>query len=276
MCQFPRYTVLMSVYHKEKPEYLRISINSMLDQTVKPSEFIIVEDGTLTPQLYAVIDTFTKENRGLFKIVKNKKNLGLGPSLNKGIKIAKNEFIARMDSDDYSVPTRCEEELKIFKRYPDLGIVGSFEAEYIDEIENVVSVHKVPEKNSEIKKFMKRRCAILHPTVMYKKSEVIRSGNYHSVPLYEDYDLFSIMTLKSGVKSYNIQKNLYYIRTSPDFYKRRGGIKYAKTALQFKAKLYKQGYMSIIDFFISGLGQSMVCLLPNSMRKVFYNKVLRK
>lgn len=248
----------------------------MLDQTVKPSEFIIVEDGTLTPQLYAVIDTFTKENRGLFKIVKNKKNLGLGPSLNKGIKIAKNEFIARMDSDDYSVPTRCEEELKIFKRYPDLGIVGSFEAEYIDEIENVVSVHKVPEKNSEIKKFMKRRCAILHPTVMYKKSEVIRSGNYHSVPLYEDYDLFSRMTLKSGVKSYNIQKNLYYIRTSPDFYKRRGGIKYAKTALQFKAKLYKQGYMSIIDFFISGLGQSMVCLLPNSMRKVFYNKVLRK
>lgn len=276
MRQFPRYTVLMSVYYKEKPEYLRISINSMLDQTVKPSEFIIVEDGPLTPQLYSVIDTFTKENRRLFKIVKNKKNLGLGPSLNKGIQMSTNEFIARMDSDDYSVPKRCEEELKIFKKYPDLGIVGSFEAEYIDKIENIVSVHKVPEKNSEIKKFMKRRCAILHPTVMYKKSEVIKSGNYHSVPLYEDYDLFSRMTLEYDVKSYNIQKNLYYIRTSPDFYKRRGGIKYAKTALQFKAKLYKQGYMSIIDFFISGLGQSMVCLLPNSMRKVFYNKVLRK
>lgn len=131
------YTVLMSVYIKEKAEYLKLSIQSMLDQTVPPDEFILVKDGPLTMEL-------------------------------------------------------------------------------------------------DIAKFMRRRCAILHPTVMYKKGAVIRSGNYHSVPLYEDYDLFARMVLEYNVRSYNIQENLYYIRTSEDFFKRRGGLKYAKTVLNFK------------------------------------------
>ena len=110
---------------------------------------------------------------------------------------------------------------------------------------------------------------------MYKKGAVIRSGNYHSVPLYEDYDLFARMVLEYNVRSYNIQENLYYIRTSEDFFKRRGGLKYAKTVLNFKWKQHKKGYMSLADFCISGLGQAFVCVLPNSLRKVIYLKLLR-
>ena len=123
---------------------------------------------------------------------------------------------------------------------------------------------------------MRRRCSILHPTVMYKKSSVIACGNYHSVMLYEDYDLFARMVLEYDVKSYNIQESLYYIRTSEDFFKRRGGIKYAKTVLKFKWGQFKKGYMSIMDFCISGIGQAFVCILPNSLRKWFYLKFLRK
>ncbi|MFR2166550.1 MAG: hypothetical protein ACLS5W_01395 [Coprococcus sp.] len=119
-------------------------------------------------------------------------------------------------------------------------MVGSFEAEFIGEKDNIVSVHRVPETHNEITKFMRRRCAILHPTVMYKKSAVIRSGNYHSVPLYEDYDLFARMVLEYNVRSYNIQENLYYIRTSEDFFKRRGGLKYARTVLNFKWNQHKK------------------------------------
>lgn len=276
MSEFPKYTVLMSVYRKEKPEYLKISISSMLAQTVKPSEFIIIEDGPLTSALYSVIDEFVQNNKSLFKIIKNTKNLGLGLSLNKGIIASKNELIARMDSDDYSVPERCQKELEVFKNNPSLGIVGTFEAEYIGKIANIVAIHKVPETNTEIKKFMKRRCGLLHPTVMYKRSSVIISGNYHSVPLYEDYDLFSRMIMEYKIEAYNIQENLYYIRTSPDFYKRRGGVQYAKTALQFKANLYKKGYTKLTDFIISGVGQAVVCILPNKIREIIYNKILRK
>lgn len=274
--QNSKYTVLMSVYFKEQPEYLSLSIESMINQTIKPDEFIIVKDGPLTPELSEVIDSFVMNYPDLFKIISNDTNLGLGPALAKGIIASRNELIARMDSDDYAISTRCEKQLERFNADPELEIVGSYEAEFVDDINNVISIHRVPTESSEIKKFMRRRCSILHPTVMYKKGAVLKSGNYHSVFLYEDYDLFSRMVLAHHVKSYNIPESLYYIRTSDDFFKRRGGAKYAKTVLKFKWGQYKKGYMSLLDFCISGLGQAFVCILPNSLRKGFYMNFLRK
>ena len=263
MMQNSKYTVLMSVYYKEKPEYLSLSIESMLNQTVKPDEFIIVKDGPLTTELDEVINNFVTAYPKTFNIIVNETNLGLGPALAKGIENSKNELIARMDSDDYVVSTRCERQLEKFR-------------EFVDDIDNVISIHRVPSENDEIERFMHRRCSVLHPTVMYKKSAVLKSGNYQSVLLYEDYDLFARMVLEYHIKSYNIPEPLYYIRTSEDFFKRRGGIKYAKTVLKFKWGQYRKGYMSLMDFCISGLGQAFVCVLPNSLRKIFYMKFLRK
>ena len=274
--QNSKYTVLMSVYYKEKPEYLSLSIESMLNQTVKPDEFIIVKDGPLTTELDEVINNFVTAYPKTFNIIVNETNLGLGPALAKGIENSKNELIARMDSDDYVVSTRCERQLEKFREDPKLGMVGSYEAEFVDDIDNVISIHRVPSENDEIERFMHRRCSVLHPTVMYKKSAVLKSGNYQSVLLYEDYDLFARMVLEYHIKSYNIPEPLYYIRTSEDFFKRRSGIKYAKTVLKFKWGQYRRGYMSLMDFCISGLGQAFVCVLPNSLRKSFYMKFLRK
>lgn len=276
MMQNSKYTVLMSVYYKEKPEYLSLSIESMLNQTVKPDEFIIVKDGPLTTELDEVINNFVTAYPKTFNIIVNETNLGLGPALAKGIENSKNELIARMDSDDYVVSTRCERQLEKFREDPKLGMVGSYEAEFVDDIDNVISIHRVSSENDEIERFMHRRCSVLHPTVMYKKSAVLKSGNYQSVLLYEDYDLFARMVLEYHIKSYNIPEPLYYIRTSEDFFKRRGGIKYAKTVLKFKWGQYRKGYMSLMDFCISGLGQAFVCVLPNSLRKIFYMKFLRK
>lgn len=276
MMQNLKYTVLMSVYYKEKPEYLSLSIESMLNQTVKPDEFIIVKDGPLTTELDEVINNFVTAYPKMFNIIVNETNLGLGPALAKGIENSKNELIARMDSDDYVVSTRCEKQLETFREDPKLGMVGSYEAEFVDTVDNVISIHRVPSENDEIERFMHRRCSVLHPTVMYKKSAVLKSGNYQSVLLYEDYDLFARMVLEYHIKSYNIPEPLYYIRTSEDFFKRRGGIKYAKTVLKFKWGQYRKGYMSSMDFCISGLGQAFVCVLPNSLRKSFYMKFLRK
>lgn len=274
--QNSKYTVLMSVYYKEKPEYLSLSIESMLNQTVKPDEFIIVKDGPLTTELDEVINNFVTAYPKTFNIIVNETNLGLGSALAKGIENSKNELIARMDSDDYVVSTRCERQLEMFREDPKLEMVGSYEAEFVDDIDNVISIHRVPSENDEIERFMHRRCSVLHPTVMYKKSAVLKSGNYQSVLLYEDYDLFARMVLEYHIKSYNIPEPLYYIRTSEDFFKRRGGIKYAKTVLKFKWGQYRKGYMSLMDFCISGLGQAFVCVLPNSLRKSFYMKFLRK
>lgn len=129
MMQNSKYTVLMSVYYKEKPEYLSLSIESMLNQTVKPDEFIIVKDGPLTTELDEVINNFVTAYPKTFNIIVNETNLGLGPALAKGIENSKNELIARMDSDDYVVSTRCERQLEKFREDRVLNILNIFKLE---------------------------------------------------------------------------------------------------------------------------------------------------
>ena len=94
------YSVLMSLYKKEHPEYLRLALDSMINQTVKPDEIVLVEDGPLTDELYAVVE----EYKDYLTIVVNKTNLGLGLALNEGLKACRNELVARMDTDDISKP----------------------------------------------------------------------------------------------------------------------------------------------------------------------------
>lgn len=272
---FPKYSVLMSVYFKEKPEWLEYSIESMMNQTVLCDEFVLIEDGPLTDELESIVKKYEKKYPNIFNVIRNEKNQGLGLALREGVLHCSNELIVRMDSDDYSVPNRCEKLLNIVIKNPDYECVGSFEAEFENNINEVVSIHKVPETSESIDKFMRRRCAILHPTVLFKKSSVIKAGNYRNVKLYEDYDLFMRMVCEYNAKCYNIQEELYFIRINSDFYRRRGGWKYMLTVLKFKNQQRKKGYMSLKDFLISAGGQAFVCLMPNGLRRWFYLKFLR-
>lgn len=270
------YSVLMSVYYKENPQWLEQSIESMLRQTKCTNDFVLVEDGPLTEKLEDIIKKYEKKYTDVFNVIRLERNLGLGLALAEGIKHCKNEFVIRMDSDDYSVPERCEKLLNKMKENPSLAIIGSYEAEFEENIDNTVAIHRVPEKSEAVYEFMKRRCSILHPTVLYKKSVVLAIGNYRNVKLYEDYDLFMRMIREYGYKGYNIQESLYYIRINADFFKRRGGWSYLKTAVVFKYKQYANENINLKDFIVSAGGQAVVCLLPNNLRRKFYLKYLRK
>lgn len=270
-----KYSVLMSVYYKEKSEFLKESIDSMLMQTIKTDDFVIIKDGKLTEQLDEVIDFYAKKYPNIFNIVELDKNIGLGPALALGINKCKNELIARMDSDDYSVPNRIEMQLKIMNTNNYIGLVGSNVEEFNDNIDNVISHVRLPEKHEEIYKFSKTRCPFRHPSLLYKKSEVLKAGNYVEFYLCEDYDLY-VRMLRAECKCYNIQQPLVYMRISADFYKRRGGFKYMRTILKFKNEQLKIGYFSITDYLKSTIPHVIVCLMPNSLRDYVYRKFLRK
>lgn len=270
-----KYSVLMSVYYKEKPEWLSYSIDSMLDQTVKCDEFVLVEDGPLTEELEAVIEKYKSEYKNLFKIIKLKENVGLGPALKIGIENCKNEFIARMDSDDYSMPNRIEKQFEQFEKDSSLGLVGTNVEEFEGTLENVNCSVVLPETHDAIYKFSKKRCPFRHPTLLYKKSSVMSAGNYREFYLCEDYDLY-VRMLRDGCKCYNIQKPLVYMRVGQDFYKRRGGWKYMKTILKFKNEQLKIGYFSLFDYLRSTIPHIIVCLVPNSSRDFIYRNLLRK
>ena len=273
--KFPPYSVLMSVYYKENPEWLKISIDSMLNQTILPSEFVLVEDGPLTEELDKVIEKYEKKYKNLFKIVKLKTNQGLGPALKRGVENCTNEYIARMDSDDYSDPKRIEKELLIFHKHPELGMVGTNVAEFIDTTKNIISCVILPETNDEIIKFSKKRNPFRHPSVLFKKSAVLKAGNYREYYLCEDYDMWLRM-IRTGCQCYNIQEVLTYMRINKDFYKRRGGWKYLKSINRFKKEQVKVGYFTKAEYIKSIVPHAIVCLIPNFMRDIIYKKLLRK
>ncbi|HCT15933.1 MAG TPA: glycosyl transferase, partial [Ruminococcaceae bacterium] len=118
-----KYSVLMSLYKKEKPEYLVTAIDSMICQTVKPDEIVIVKDGPLTPELEGVLNEYVNKYPELFDIVESKENIGLGRALNLGLTHCRNELVARMDTDDISKPERCEKQLEKFENDSELSLL---------------------------------------------------------------------------------------------------------------------------------------------------------
>ncbi len=267
------YSVLMSVYYKENPKYFKESIESMLSQTVATNNFVIVCDGPLTDELTKVLDTYKKNP--VFTIVELPENVGLAVALTEGLKYCKCELVARMDSDDISIPERCERQLAVFS-IEDADVVGSNVVEFIDNPENIRTKRCVPEKHDDIKEYSKKRNPMNHPSVMFKKSAVIKCGGYRDFHLYEDYQLWVNM-MSCGYKFKNIQKPLVKMRTTNDLYMRRGGIKYFISGYRFQTYMYKEGHISFVRY-LENITERLVvhALMPNCIRQWFYLKILRK
>lgn len=270
--KYPAYSILMTVYYKEKAEFLREAIDSMLNQTVKPAEFVLVEDGPLTDKLYKAIAKYKKNP--IFKIVTLKENKGSGPASAAGVLACTKEWIARLDSDDYSVPERIEKQFALLDKNPKLNVIGTNIIEI--ETENPKNQQKVilPAENDEIRKFTGRRCPFRTSAILFKKEIVLEAGNYRAFHRVEDYDMFARLVAKGAVCA-NVQEFLSYMRIDKDYYKRRGGMKIAKSIVKLKKEIRKMGLSTMKDWIISVPIQVCVSLMPNSMRDLFYRKVLR-
>lgn len=265
-----KYSVLMSLYKKENPEYLRIAIDSMLNQTVAPDEIVLVEDGPLTDELYAVLDDYPMLHR-----VKNEINLGLGLALNVGLKKCRNELVARMDTDDCSKPERCEKQLQRFLEKPYLAIVGSHIDEFIGDTSNVISQRIVPTTSEEIYKFAKKRSAFNHPAVMYSKTAVLENNGYADLKRNQDVDLFGRMQFK-GYKAENIDEALLWFRSSDKLAKRRKSWQNTWSYVATIRKFWKMGYSSFADYAIVGIAQTGMYLMPIKLQNYIYKNFLRK
>lgn len=265
-----KYSVLMSLYKKEHPEYLRLALDSMLNQTVAPDEIVLVEDGPLTPELYAILDEYPMLHR-----VKNEKNLGLGLALNEGLKVCRNELVARMDTDDISKPDRCEKQLRRFEEKPELAIVGSHIDEFVGTPDNIISQRKVPLTSEAIYNFAKKRSAFNHPAVMYRKSAVMAEGGYSDLKRNQDVDIFGRMLFK-GHKAENIDEALLWFRSSDELAARRKSWENTKSYIDTIKKFWKMGYSSFADYVKVAVAQTGMFILPASMQNWVYKKFLRK
>ncbi len=266
------YSVLMSVYLKEHALFLRESIESMLSQTIMPKDFVLVCDGPLTEELDEVVSYYEKQYPEMFQIVRLPQNVGLGRALNEGMKHCRCELVARMDSDDISLPDRCEKQLAVF-RGKDVDVASGSLVEFSGSEENVGKERKVPLQHDEIRRFARRRNPFNHPCVMYKKSSVLSVGGYMHFEGFEDYYLW-VRMLQAGMHGCNLADVLLKMRVD-DMHQRRGGRRYAGNMLRFRSYLLKTRFCNIIDFFVASAGHFAVSMMPRTLRKLFYEKVLR-
>lgn len=266
------FSVLMSIYQKEKAEYFQRAMQSIWDeQIIKPTEIVLVQDGPLTSELDLVINNWKKKLGATLKLVPLEENVGLGDALNEGIKCCTNELIARMDTDDIALPNRFENQLKLFENF-EIDICSSWVSEFDQDENEIISYRKVPESHENILKFARTRNAINHPAVMYKKTAVVKAGGYKKMMWFEDYYLWARMIM-DGAKFYNIQEPLVNMRAGYSQLERRGGIKYALEEVAFQRELFKIGLINYFEFIRNVCIRFISRTIPKSLLKQIYKKL---
>lgn len=272
MRQQVNYSILMSVYHKENPKYLKHAIESMLNQTFKSNDFVIVCDGQLTDELYKVLDFYENNKSNSIRRLQLDKNYGLGIALNKGIDFCKNEIIARMDSDDISVNNRCE--LQLNKIMEGFDLVGTLIDEFDENVNECSNIRYVPEKQEDIIKFAQSRNPFNHPSVMYRKMMVNKSQGYLDLHRAEDYYLWARMIV-NGSRLYNIQRCLVHMRVNADAYKRKNTFKLFKSIVFLRKYQNKNHLISTKKSALLIATQLVLTFIPKTLMKKIYIRVLR-
>ncbi len=263
------FSVLISIYKNEKPAWFRLALDCVLNQSVMPDEIVLVKDGPLTSELDAVIEEYTKRFNH-FNIVVNETNLGLGLALQKGVLACKNEIIARMDTDDLIPEDRFEKQLA--KMEEGYDVVSCWSRLFMNDSQEIIAVKTRPEHHDDIVKLAHRRSPVCHAAAFMRKSAVLKAGNYQHRQYYEDYNLW-VRMIHSGAKFYNVQEVLYYVRTTEEQLKRRGGFSYLRNELKYLKEFYDMGFYSAWDLFVNSNIRIAARLTPQSIRGSVLKKV---
>ena len=268
-----KFSVLMSVYKNDNPEYVEVAINSLINQTLKPNQIVIMVDGPISSELDNVLKKY--KNNQLFDIYYRNVNKGLGITLNEGLRKCKYSYVARMDADDESENDRFEKQINYLSEHLDIDCIGSNMNEYDEKMDKIVSQKLVPQTSDEIKKYLKKRNPMNHPTVIYKKEKVLEVNSYEDYPFFEDYYLWAKM-IKNGSNFYNIQENLYRFRAGSSMIKRRGGKSYLNNIKKLEKGLLNLNIINKREYTSNIIKRYFIAIMPNSFRKIFYKVFLRK
>ena len=273
--QTEAYSVLMAVYHKDDPGFFRAAADSMLSQTTPPAEFVLVCDGPLSPELDAEINELAARCVCRLHVIRLPKCGGLGIALRTGVEQCTYELIARMDSDDISVPDRMESQLEYLQLHPETAAVGGQIAEFFTSNAVAVSYRCVPCDNEQVRTYAARRNPMNHMTVTFRRSDVLSAGNYRSFDRFEDYDLWARM-LGRGCRLENLDRVMVYARITSDTYRRRGGFRYFRQTVQMQKQLRACGLIGVGGYWRNLLIRfAGTVLLPNSLRSAVYRRHLR-
>lgn len=267
-------SVLMSVYKAENPGFLDRALQSIYDdQTFKPMQIVLVEDGPLGDNLEAVVIRWKDRLGEMLTILKNEVNLGLTKSLNKGICVAKGDLIARMDSDDISAPQRFELQSKYLEEHTDIDIVGGSLREF-DELHSELRIRHYPLVHEEVMKYMCKACPLAHPTVMIRRKIFDAGLRYDErYKMSQDIALWYDVVL-AGYKIANVPEVTINFRSDGNVFKRRSRVKAWNEFKIYMVGIYKMyGFLSMKYRY--PIARLCFRLMPPSIVKKVYSSRMR-
>ena len=347
-----KFSVIMSIYQNDVPEHLHIALESLLNQTRRPDEIVIVGDGPVPAELEQEIERLPTEGSGAagskFKVqgsnalkrvqdsklhtdfteltdsitqtsrfnsqssiafgddchdsvnqaslltlaapiilnlqghetviryLPQEKNRGLGAALAIAVEAAQYPYLARMDADDIAVPDRFEKQLRFLEQHPDVAAVGGMIEDFSSDPNHVTGRRVVPLESEDIHRYMRSRNGMNHVTVMFKKEELLRVGNYQPFHLNEDYYLW-VRMIQQGCQLMNIPDVLVRVRAEKEQVDRRGGFPYFRDQYRVFKYMLNTGFISWPRFLLNICERGTVQLLmPLSVRCWFYQRFLRK
>lgn len=268
------FSVSVCVYAGDNSDYFKVAIESILKQTIPPSEIVLVVDGPIPQSLDAVVSFY--EKNPIFKVIKLEENQGHGEARRIGLENCSYDFVALMDADDISVPDRFEKQLEFLKNDETLSIVGGNIAEFIDNVDNIVGYRTVLSEDEAIKEDLKKRCPMNQVTVMFRKKDIAAVGGYIDWYSEEDYYLWIRMYL-AGMRFANLSDVLVNVRIGNEMYRRRGGLRYFKSEAKLQKYMWKNQVISFSNFIVNISKRLVVqVLLPNWLRGLVFKKFARK
>jgi glycosyltransferase involved in cell wall biosynthesis len=273
--KYQPFSVAISVYRSDNPVFFDRALESItVKQTIMPSEIVLVVDGPVPNEIDEIIHKYSLIC--VMKIIRLEKNHGLGNALKIATENSTYELIARMDSDDISVFNRFEQQLKCFYDNEDIDIVGGNITEFVGEESNIVATRSVPTSNDAIREYMKKRCAMNHVSVMFKKTAIMKAGGYLDWYFNEDYYLWIRMCL-NGCCFFNTNTILVNVRTGKDMYARRGGLKYYRSEKKLQKFMWKKKFIGFPRYCINVFERFVIqILLPNRIRGFVFKKIARR
>lgn len=268
-----QFSVLMSLYIKEKPEYLHECLLSLSKQTLNADEIVLVYDGPITKELENVVSSWLELLP--IKIVKLDENVGLGQALNEGLAHCMYNIVARMDTDDICHPERFKRQIDFLSKNNEVAIVGSYIEEFDGTPNNILYKRKVPTDHYCILERIKMQNPFSHMTVMFHKDAILNVGGYKHHFLMEDYNLW-LRLMTSNIKAANLPLVLVFVRSGDAMINRRGGWQYVISEYELAKIKYNLGYQkcfSAIGYFIL---RSAPRFFPTSLLKIIYGLIRKR
>ena len=267
------FSVLVSVYFAEKSSYFDTAIRSIwFEQTLKPSEIVLVKDGPLGEALEQTIARWQTTLGDTLKVITLERNMGLGHALRLGLEQCTHDIVARMDTDDIAHPERFRKQIDCLADNPKIDIVGSNVSEFILDATRPEGERTSPVSHNEIVEYARSRNPFNHPSVVYRKEAVVAAGDYQDALGFEDYFLW-VRMIHNGSVCQNIPENLVNMRSGPGMLARRGGLQYMLREVRLFLRFYRAGYIGLPQLVKNICIRAPVRIAPLFARRLVYKAV---